>query len=281
MNDRTLSLWLRLLLLFTGLLQAMLGITLLLNPGAIGGLWPWPLTPIEARLLGASSLVSLPLTWLPAIGNRLSAARIPLVMLSTYRLLQVAAGIIHLDRFDFRRPITWNYFGGGLAVLVLFGLALALGTRLGQPTERTPGWLGGERALALGPAPKWSLRLLAAIYFIWGLAFLVLGQGASALWLEAPGAATALTLRLFASPIMGLALGLWLIPSAKCWRGAVVPAAALTLIGLTGSLAIGVEAAHVQPPSLLGYVTAATPLILLLAGLYLLLAARGKEPGRA
>src|SRR5262249_39928388 len=145
MNDRTLPLWLRLLLLFTGLLQAVLGLSLLLNPGAIAGLWPWPLTPIETRLLGASSLVSLPLTWLPAIGNRLSAARIPLVMLSAYRLLQVAAGVIHFDRFDLSRPITWNYFGGGLAVLVLFVLALALGSRLGRPTENTPGWLGGER----------------------------------------------------------------------------------------------------------------------------------------
>src|SRR3954454_756542 len=108
MTDRTLPLWLRLVLIFTGLLQAILGITLLLNPGAINGLWPWPLTPITARLLGASSLVSLPLTFLPALANRLSAARIPLVMLVSYRVLQVLAGLLHLDRFDLSRPISWN-----------------------------------------------------------------------------------------------------------------------------------------------------------------------------
>ena len=43
MTDRTLPAWLRLVLLFTGLLQAVLGITLLLNPAAINGLWPWPI----------------------------------------------------------------------------------------------------------------------------------------------------------------------------------------------------------------------------------------------
>src|SRR5258706_521840 len=89
---------LRLLLLFTGLLQGVLGIALLLNPAAINGLWPWPLTPITARLLGASSLVSLPLTFLPALADRLSVARIPLVMLTSYRVLQVLAGLLHLNR---------------------------------------------------------------------------------------------------------------------------------------------------------------------------------------
>src|SRR5260370_28811161 len=110
MTDRTLPLWLRLTLLFTGLLQAGLGIALLLNPAAINGLWPWPLTPITARLLGASSLVSMPLSFLSALSNRWSAARIPLVMLSSYRVLQVLAGILHLDPFDLPPPITWNSF---------------------------------------------------------------------------------------------------------------------------------------------------------------------------
>ena len=83
MTDRTLPLWLRLVLVFTGLLQAILGLTLLINPGAINGVWPWALTPITARLLGASSLVSMPLSLLAARANRWSSARIPLVMLSS------------------------------------------------------------------------------------------------------------------------------------------------------------------------------------------------------
>jgi len=272
MTDRTLPAWLRLVLLFTGLLQAILGIALLLNPAAINGLWPWPLTPITARLLGASSLVSMPLSFLSAIGNRLSAARIPLVMVISYRVMQVLAGLIHFDRFDFRRPITWNYFCGGLLLLLLLAAALAFGSRLGKPVADEPAWLGGDRPLALGPLGKLVLRVLAVVYFIWGLAFLVLGSGAAGLWFEAQGLATSLTLRLFASPIMGLALGVWLISAASYWRQVAIPAVALVFIGLTGSFAIGVEWSSVHPPTPLGYVTAVTPLILLLVGLYLLLA---------
>jgi hypothetical protein len=276
MTDRTLPLWLRLVLLFTGLLQAALGITLLLNPAAISGLWPWPLTPITARLLGASSLVSMPLSFLTALANRWSAARIPLIMLISYRVLQVLAGLIHLDRFDFRRPITWNYFGGGLLLLVLLAVALARRSTLGRPVNGEPAWPGGDRPLAIGTVARLILRLLAAIYFVWGLAFLIFGNSAAALWFEQAGVATSLTLRLFASPIMGLALGMWLITGGSKWREAAIPAAGMTLIGLTGSFAIAVEWSSVSPPTPLGYVTAATPLCLLLAGLYLLIAARGR-----
>jgi hypothetical protein len=276
MTDRTLPAWLRVVLLFTGLLQAGLGITLLLYPAAINGLWPWVLTPVATRLLGASSLVSMPLSILSALGNRWSAARIPLVMLSSYRVLQVLAGIIHLNRFDFRRPITWNYFGGGVLLLLVLAAALALNSRLGRPRADEPAWLGGDAPLAIGGVGQWVLRLLAIGYFVWGLTFLILGQNAAALWFEAPGLATALTLRLFASPIMGLALGIWLTTRAGKWRQVVIPAAGMTLIGLTGSFAIGVEWMSVRPPTPLGYLTAATPLILLLIGLYLLLATRGR-----
>jgi hypothetical protein len=276
MSDRTLPAWLRLVLVFTGLLQAGLGIALLLNPAAIHGLWPWSLTPITARLLGASSLVSMPLSILSAAGNRWSAARIPMIMLMSYRVLQVLAGIIHFDRFDFRRPITWNYFGGGVLLLVLLAAALALSTALGRPTTNEPAWLGGDRPLAIGAAARLILRVVAVVYFVWGLAFLILGNDAAALWFEPAGVATSLTLRLFASPIMGLALGLWLITRASKWREVAVPAAGMSLIGATGSFAIGVEWASVRPPTPLGYVTAITPLILFLIGVYLLLATRGR-----
>jgi hypothetical protein len=268
--------WLRLVLLFTGLLQAGLAITLLLNPAAINGVWPWPLSPIAARLLGASTLVGVPLFILSALGNRWSAARIPLVMLISYRVLQVLVGLIHLDRFDFRRPITWNYFGGGVLLLVLLAIALARGRAMGRAVQDEPAWLGGDAALSISTAARLILRLVAAVYFGWGLAFLILGQAAAALWFEAAGVATSLTLRLFASPIMGLALGLWLITRASKWREAVIPAAGMTLIGLAGSFTIGVEWGLVRPPTPLGYLTAATPLILLLIGLYLLVAARGR-----
>ena len=53
MSDRTLPLWLRLILLGTAATQIVFGLTLLFNPSAVSTLWPWTLTPVTARLLGA------------------------------------------------------------------------------------------------------------------------------------------------------------------------------------------------------------------------------------
>jgi hypothetical protein len=276
MSDRTLPLWLRAVLLLTGLMQFSFGLTVLLNPGLIADLWPWPLSPVSARLLGASSLVSVPLSIFTALLNRWSAARIPLVMLLTYRVLQVLVGLIHISRFDFTRPITWNYFGGG----VLLGLALALGLwgggRWGRPVAHWPRVLRGQAALNLGPLARLIILAFAAVYFVVGLTLLILGHGGVWLWFEDPGAVTPLTLRLFASPTTGLALGLWLVTRSAHWRQVAVPATAFATIGFTGSLALLLELGSIQPSTVVGYYIALTPLILLLIGLYLLLPQRAR-----
>jgi hypothetical protein len=70
-------------------MQLGFGLTVLLSPAAINSVWPWPLSPLSARLLGASALVSVPLSIVTALLNRRSAAVIPLVMLLAYRVMQV------------------------------------------------------------------------------------------------------------------------------------------------------------------------------------------------
>ena len=67
MTDRTLPLWLRASLLLTGLMQLGFGLTVLVSPAAINSVWPWPLSPLSARLLGASALVSVPLSIVTAL----------------------------------------------------------------------------------------------------------------------------------------------------------------------------------------------------------------------
>jgi hypothetical protein len=275
MSDRTLPAWLRLVLLVTGLMQFSFGLTVLLNPGAIDGLWPWPLSPISARLLGASSLVSVPLSILTAVVNRWSAARIPLVMLLAYRVLQVAVGVVHIGRFDFTRPITWNYFGGGLLLGLLLAYGLARGSAMGKPVDLWPGWLRGQASLRLGLLARAAILGFAGIYALIGLTLLILGQGGAWLWIEPAGAATSLTLRLFASPTFGLSLGLLLVTRARLWREVAIPAAGLSTIGLTGSLAILLELGGLAPATALGYFVALTPPILLMIGLFLF------TPGRA
>ena len=279
MRDRTLPTWLRLVLLLTGLMQFGFGLTVLSNPGLIANTWPWPLSPIDARLLGASSLVSVPLSIFTALVNRWSVGRIPLVMLLTYRVLQILAGLIHLSRFDFTRLITWNYFGGGALLGAALIYALVRGPKLGQPVDQWPTVLRDDAALRLSTLGRGVILAFAAIYFLIGLTLFISGQQGAWLWFERPEAVKALTLRLFASPTTGLSLGLYLVTRTRRWREVAIPATGLATIGLTGSLALLLERGSIAPPTVFGYYTALTPLLLLLLGLYLLLPGRSAQPG--
>lgn len=276
MPDRTLPNLLRLALVGMGLMQLSFGATVLLNPEAINSLWPWPLTTISTRLLGASTLVSVPLAFGSAWFNRWSAARISLVMMLTYRVLQIAAGLVHYERFDLAQPTTWNYFGGGGLMLAVLAFALARGHTLGQPADDGQAWLRGQAALVMGTAGRVAFRAIAVLFVVLGVLFFVLGENAAWLWFEAPGALTGLTARLFSSPMVGLALAAWLISNAKYWREVGLPAAGMATFGVAGFITLLIESAGIQPPTPLGYLIAATPLILLAMGFYLLWPGRSR-----
>ena len=62
--------WVRAIILISALMQLTFGITLLLDPSRIAELWPWMLPPFTARLLGASTLVSVPMSLLAVGINR-------------------------------------------------------------------------------------------------------------------------------------------------------------------------------------------------------------------
>jgi hypothetical protein len=277
-KDRGLPAWFRTLLILVALSQLAFGVTLMLNPAAIGSVWPWSLTPITTRVLAASTLVSVPLEIIPAIVNRWSVVRIPIVMLLAYRTFQLLAGVIHLNRFDFGRPVTWNYFGGGTILLLVLLYILVRGSSLGKPVSGTPTWLRGDAPLALGPAGIATLRILGAVFAGLGTAFLILGAQAAPLWFEAPGKLTPLTARLFASPTIGLALALWLITIAPRWREIAIPAIGMVTFGLVATASLAIESASISPPTPLGYVTAVVPVVLLVLGLFLLLPSRSGRP---
>ena len=98
--------WVRAIVAISALMQLGFGIALLLHPDRVVELWPWPLPPLTARLLGASTLVSIPLAFLSIGINRYRMAMIPFVMMLTYRLLQLVAGVIHIDRFTANSTLT-------------------------------------------------------------------------------------------------------------------------------------------------------------------------------
>jgi hypothetical protein len=277
-KDRELPAWFRVLLILVALSQIAFGVTLMLNPAAIGSVWPWQLTTITTRVLAASTLVSVPLEIIPALVNRWSVVRIPVVMLLAYRIFQLLAGIIHLNRFDFGRPVTWNYFGGGTILLLVLIYMLVRGSSLGNPVSETPTWLRGDASLSLGPASIATLRFLGLVFAGLGASFLIFGAQAAPLWFEAPGKLTPLTARLFASPTIGLALALWLITIAPRWREIGIPAIGMVTFGLVATASLAIESASISPPTPLGYVSAAVPVVLLLLGLFLLLPSRSGRP---
>jgi len=100
----------------TGALSLALGLFLFLRPTPAIDLWPWTLSPLTARVMGA--VFALGVAGLVIVADsRWSTARL---MLQTEEvmvfLILLAAGISHGD-LDGSRPLTWVLGAGLLAVL--------------------------------------------------------------------------------------------------------------------------------------------------------------------
>ncbi len=277
MSDRTLPVWVKIVLVVSALMQVVFGLRLLVDPASITSMWPWPLTAITARLLGASTLVSVPLALLSVWFNRYSAARLPMIMIICYRVLQLAAGFLHFSRFDLSSPTTWNYFGGGGIVLVVLGIAVLRGDSLGAPATTSHPLLRGEANLRMGAAGKMFFRFISVLFILLGATFFALGKNGEWLWFESPGNLTDLTARLFASPMVGLGVAAWIISNSKSWRQVGIPAVGMCTFGVAGILALIMDFASVQPPTVFGYIGVAAPVILLALGVYLLLPGRSSS----
>jgi len=93
-----------------GLLFTVLGVVLFINPALFTPIWPWELTPLIGRVIAAW-------IFLPSLGAlgaafepRYSAYR-PLVRFSViWAFLVLAGSLLHLDDFDFGRPLAWLWF---------------------------------------------------------------------------------------------------------------------------------------------------------------------------
>jgi hypothetical protein len=260
--------WARAVIAISAAMQVVFGATLLYDPSAIASVWPWPLPPLSARLLGASALVSVPMSLLAVAINRFVPAMIPLVMMITYRVLQIAAGLVHVERFQADSVVTLNYFGGGALMFAVYAYCLWAGLAARLP-EAKPGAPMAKLLPWRPPQPiRIALIVLSAGYAVLGLYFLI-GGGHADFWIDA-GGLTPLTGRLFSSPLIGLGLGLYLCSRATDWRAVAIPAAGLVTIGVLGTLALFLERATVILPTPVSWLVAATPPILLAAGAMLI-----------
>ena len=277
MTDRTLPSWVKIVLVISGVMQIVFGLRLLMDPSSLTSMWPWSMTPVTARLLGCSTLVSVPLALLSVWFNRYSAARLPMIMIIAYRVLQLAAGFIHFSNFDIASPTTWNYFGGGGILLILLSIAVIRGETLGEAVSTYHPFLRGDTKLNMDSVGRIAFRAVSVLFILLGVTCFVLGENAEWLWFEAAGNLTSLTARLFASPMIGLGLASWIITTSPYWRQVRIPAVGLCTFGIAGILTLILESASIQPPSPFGYIMVAAPFILFAMGIYLLLPARAAK----
>jgi hypothetical protein len=261
--------WARAVIGISALLQLVFAVTLLLDPTKIATVWPWPIPPLTARLLGASTLVSVPMALLAMSVNRFAVAMIPLVMMLTYRVLQLLAGLVHADRFSAVSLTTVNYFGGGLLMMIAFAYPLWAGVAGRLPEAPARGPLAAPLPWLPSAPVRWALRVVAVVYVLLGIFFLLAGGNAAGLWIDAKGM-TPLTARLFCSPLIGLGLGLFLCSRATDWRAVAVPAVGLVTIGVAGAASLLIDRDSLVLPTPWAGLVAATPPLLLVIGIAIL-----------
>ena len=86
------------------------GVGLPLFPSAIRPLWPWPLSPFNALLLGAIYSASLVTTAIVVTVKRWAPTRVAVPMILIFTAIILVVCLIYFDRFDFKYWGTWVWF---------------------------------------------------------------------------------------------------------------------------------------------------------------------------
>lgn len=119
-----------------GGLSVLTGLFLFVLPDRAADIWPWALTPLTARVLGA--IFCLGIAGLGALfDRRWSSARILLQVAALMLALIVAAGVRASADLDSANPMTWLIAAGFTAVLVAIAV-LYLRMRARQARHAPP-----------------------------------------------------------------------------------------------------------------------------------------------
>ena len=264
--------WLRLIVGASALIQLGFGVALMAEPALIGTLWPWTMPPLTTRILAASTLVSVPLALLSIGLNRFAYAAIPFV--DDGHLSRAATrGRPHASR-SLRRQSADDreLFRRRRLMLAVLDYGLWMGWRGKLPAATTARRSNGGGRARCGSA----LDILGIAFVSLGAVFFVEASQAPLLWLDAKGI-TPLTARLFASPLVGLGLGLMLVSRATDWRAAAIPAVGMCTIGIVVLAAFALGHADFSPRTALAWIVASTPVALFAAGATILLSRRANR----
>jgi hypothetical protein len=91
-------------------LVVLVGAGLFVHPDVVAPRWPWPLTPFNARFLGGIYLAELFAAILAVALNRWAPARLLLPQAVIFTAVVTLTSLVHLDRFDPHRSVTWVWF---------------------------------------------------------------------------------------------------------------------------------------------------------------------------
>jgi len=156
----------------------------------------WDLPPLAARMLGAAGFSFALAAYLALERPTTQRLRQISYMLFVYLTpLAIAIFLFHLDRFDFKAPITYAFFAlvAGMIIANLFFLM-----------NRTPGLIASE-LVSISPIEKAWLITVAIITGLWGLALFITDNGASDfIWVWR---GDLLTSRLIGSMLMTISAG--------------------------------------------------------------------------
>jgi len=189
----------------------------------------WALPPLASRLLAAAGFAFAVAGCYALEQRRQELVRSYIVMLAVYLVpLVVAILLFHLDRFNWRAPITYVFFAiaAGMAAAAVWHIArkTTLSARFSdQPNE------------PVAAAPQAWLGLIVIVAGLWALALLVYPQGPVPqiwLWPQDP-----LTSRLIGAMLLTIAAGALL--ALRSAQQAMMSLWMFVTYGIGGALACG------------------------------------------
>jgi hypothetical protein len=116
--QRKLHAWLRYALAVLGLAMLLIGVSLIVVPASMGALWPWPLTPLTSRMVGA---------WFTALGVALMTASRENDYARTYLvgvtgIVYAGLQLVNLARYP--ATVQWTQPGAWVYLAILMGLVV-------------------------------------------------------------------------------------------------------------------------------------------------------------